>query len=123
MPSYAEKDAMNGTLIPKTKEGLDFLLCAIANPLGIEPTAEAIFAAIEKWTGGVRVRFDEGGIDMWSLVRNDDDHEVDICEEYVDLKGIEMDAEGEELLNRRFWAAVEICESFLTEARARRENQ
>ena len=93
----------------------EFLLSAIAAPLGIpinKDAAKLIDRAVYKGTScGAWVQFDEKGIMVGTIVEGSDAE----YSERIDLSGIEIDDEGERLLNARFWAALKRCEQFADE--------
>jgi hypothetical protein len=89
-----------------------FLIHAIAAPLGLQDEPERIDRAVYKGTScGAWVRFDEKGIAVGTIVEGSDAE----FSKRIDLSGIDTDEAGEAELNRRFWAALQMCEDFADE--------
>jgi hypothetical protein len=90
-----------------------FLIKAIADHIGIEPDPKKIDRAVYKGTDcGAWVQFDSDGVVIGSIVEGSEAE----YSERIDLDGIEPSDEGAELLNERFWAALDRCEEFCEEA-------
>lgn len=86
----------------------DWLVQTIADSIGIEPDIKKIERAIYKYTScGAWVRFDEKGIIVGTIVEGSD-------AEYSERIDLPQDEDSEELC-KRFWKAVENCESFAKE--------
>lgn len=90
----------------------NFLIHAIASPLGLPDDPNAIDRAVYKWTScGAWVRFDDLGVVVGTIVECSDAE----YSERIELDGIEVDDTGEAELNRRFWDAIQRCEDFASE--------
>ncbi len=90
----------------------EFLLRAIADPLGIAPTEKDIEKAVYKGTNcGAWVKFDELGCIIGTIVEGSDAE----YSERIPLDGIDTDEAGEAEFNRRFWEALTRAEDFANE--------